>query len=246
MPNPANFFERYVLQQYRNTTTSYDEYDPPFSVDRYWFQLQLSDLQYASLVALLPIDQRGGNVPLLGALLYYNVNSDPSTSPSAYAVVWWYSTEFKQASFSTGSFLLSNWPSDFNPNAYVNSSRPITVPDDVVFATSPRLYESSESIPSCPSILKLRTDRLSDGTFFQDVFHPVSCAEKENVLQSGIFPPYRYNTQSDKGVVVSTSKSLTPWIALNKAYITSLPYPLPTTTNSSVSSTDRSSSRRMV
>jgi hypothetical protein len=124
----------------------------------------------------------------------------------------------------------------------VNSLRPITIPDNVEIATSPRLYESSESIPSCPSILKLRTDRLSDGTFFQDVFHPVSCAEKENVLQSGIFPPYRYNTQSDKGTVVSTSKSLIPWIALNKAFISSLPYPLPptTTTKTNISASDRS------
>jgi hypothetical protein len=179
-------------------------------------------------VAQLPLNTSAGDVPLLGALLYYNVNS--TKPPSAYAVVWWYSTEFGQQTFSAASFPLSNWPTDFDPTVNTQSTQPITIPDDVVVSTSAVLYESNETFSSC-HILKLRMDVLTSTTptsYYQDVFHPMN---NKKTYQSGVFPPYQYNTQSDKNIVLSTSASLKTWVALNKAYIASLPYPLSPTTS---------------
>jgi hypothetical protein len=225
--SPADFFQRYVLQQYRNTVTEYYEYEPTQLVQRYWFELQLSSEQYASLVAQLPLNTQAGDVPLLGALLYYNVNS--TIPPSAYAVVWWYSTQFRQATFSAASFPISNWPTDFDPNANVTSSQPVTLPEGVEISTTASFYESSESLPSC-HVLKLRVQVYTDTTpptYYQNVFHPVN---SRTTIQSAVYPPDQYNTQSDKNTVLSTSASLKTWIALNKAYIASLPYPLSPTT----------------
>ena len=228
MPSSANFFQRYVLQQYRNTLTRYDSYYPPEVVKRYWFELQLSSEQYALLVSQLPLQAGAGDVPLLGALLYYNVNS--TKSPGAYAVVWWYSTEFPQASFSAASFPLSNWPVDFDLEAAVHSSLAIPIPSDVVLSTTATFYESSESLPSC-HILKIRVVVPTEPSspYYQNVFHPI---DDQKTIQSAVYPPDLYNTESDKNSVISTSTSVKNWIAINKAYLQSLPYPLPTASNS--------------
>ena len=238
--SPADFFQRYVLLQYRNTVTEYSEYEPTELVQRYWFELQLSSEQYASLVAQLPLNTEAGDVPLLGALLYYNVNS--TKPPVAYAVVWWYSTQYGQQTFSAASFPMSNWPTDFDPLASARSTQPVTLPDGVVISTSASLYESNETFSSC-HILKLRVDVFTSTTptsYYQNVFHPIN---NKKTYQSGVYPPDQYTTQSDKNVVLSTSASLKTWIALNKAYINSLPYPLSPTTSTTMATHHGKSSK---
>jgi hypothetical protein len=208
MPTNAKFFQRYVLQNYSNTLGRYF-----VDIRRYWFQLELSEAQYALLVSNLPAD-----TPLLGALLYYNVGN--FTGPDVYAVVWYYSEEYSQISFVAVNFPLSNWPVDFDPEAYVKQSAPITIPEGVETSTVPSLYESSPSLFSCyPPKLRTFPPTEPGGVYTYDTFNPVGNGKQ---IQSSNDPPEEYNIQSISIQVLSLSTSVKNWVNLNMAYLSGL------------------------
>lgn len=159
--------------------------------------------QYALLVSNLLVD-----TPLLGALLYYSV-----TGSNAYAVVWYYSEEYPQISFVAVNFPMSNWPTDFDPEAQVHQSQPVTIPEGVEISTVPFVYESSPSLFSC-YLSKLRTfpPTAPGGMYLYNTFNPIN---KEEQIQS----TNRKNSMPKSCPSVQASKN---WANLNMAYLSGL------------------------